>query len=88
MYKLVCVLNLFAETQHIYLIDSEASKSSIAASVALNELSERIVDISDIVKVNHIELHGAPAYATAMSEDIYTYAKAKYNNNDLIVEVL
>ena len=88
MYKLICLLNLFTESQTIYLVNMETGKSNIAATATLSELSEKVVDISDITKVNHIELHGAPSYAHAMVDDIYTYAKTKYNNNNLIVEVL
>lgn len=88
MCKLVCLLNLFTETQHIYLVDTESGKSNIAASATMDELSERVVDISDITKVNHIELHGAPTFSAAMADDIRTYARTKYNNNEIFVEVV
>lgn len=87
MCKLVCLLNLFTETQNIYLIDTDSGKSNIAATTTMDELSERIVDICDITKVNHVELFGAPAFSAAMADDIRMYARTKYNNNDIIVEV-
>lgn len=88
MYKLVCLLNLFMENQNVYMVNTETGKSDIAITTTMAELSEKIVDISDITKVNHIELHGAPAFSAAIAEDISTYAKTKYNNYDLVVEVI
>lgn len=88
MCKLVCLINLFIEQQDIYLVDLDTGKVSIAASCALDSLSEKIVDIADITQVNNIELRSAPSYAASIADDIYAYAKTRYNNNDLIVEVV
>lgn len=88
MCKLICLINLFIEQQDIYLVDLETGKVSIAASCTLNQLSEKIVDIADITKVNNIELRNAPMYSAAIAEDIYKYAKSKYSNNEIHVEVI
>ena len=47
-----------------------------------------LMDISDIVKVNNIQLHGASQYADEIASEVLTYARTKYNNHDLIVEVV
>jgi hypothetical protein len=88
MCKLICLINLFVEQQDIYLVDLETGKVSIAANCAFSELSEKIVDIADITKVNNIESRNAPMYAAGITEDIYTYARTKYNNNEIQVEVV
>ena len=88
MCKLICLINLFVEQQDIYLVDLETGKVSIAANCAFSELSEKIVDIADITKVNNIELRNAPMYAAGIAEDIYAYARTKYNNNEIQVEVV
>lgn len=88
MCKLICLINLFIEQQDIYLADLETGKVSIAASCTLDQLSEKIVDIADITKVNNIELRNAPTYSAAIAEDIYKYAKSKYSNNEIHVEVI
>lgn len=88
MWKLVCLINLFIEQQNIYLVDLETGKASIAASCTLDSLVEKIVDIADITQVNNIELCSAPSYAASIANDIYIYAKTRYNNHDLIVEVV
>ena len=88
MCKLVCPISLFSMQQTIFLIDEENNKTTTAAVASLEDLSETLADISDIVKVNNIQLHGASQYADEIASEVLTYARTKYNNHDLIVEVV
>lgn len=88
MHKLVCLVDLFTFDQTIFVYDDVEKTYTVAANATFENLSERLADISDITKINHIELRGARQYVNGIASEVLTYAKTRYNNNDLIVEVI
>ena len=88
MDKLICFINLFTYDQNIYLFNAATQETKVATNTTFEDLSTVLADISDITKVNHIELHGARKYANEIASEVLTYAKSRYNNNDLTVEVI
>ena len=87
MQKLVCLVDLFTFDQTIFMYDDVEKTYTVVSDATFENLSERLADISDVTKINHIELRGARKYVNEIASEVLTYAKTRYNNNDLIVEV-
>lgn len=85
--RLICFIDLFNENARIYSLD-EMNNQTFLSRVPVATLSEDIAAVSNISGVNHITLIGASAYAEGIVPEIIEYAKTKYSNNELIVEVM
>lgn len=87
MNKIICFIDLFRLHSRVYTVDKESNQTFIA-EIPLAELGEKIAETSFAAHINHVTLIGAPAYAEGIVPEIKEYALTKYNNNDLVVEVL
>lgn len=84
MISIYCNTNGYTLEHEIYLIDNE-STAWIGSSIA-SELDEKLLFLSQKYDVNNIKLQGMGA--NVLAEQIYSLNNVKYNNNNLIVEVI
>lgn len=87
MEKIICFINLFTANARAYMIDSNDTQN-LLGEIPLEELEEKLADLSNLTDIHHITLIGAPTYADGIVPEILQYAKTKYSNNELIVEVM
>ena len=85
--KMICFINLFTANARVYSVDADNTQEYLG-EVALEEAAEKLVDLCEFTDLHHLTLIGAPTYADALVPEILTYAKTKYSNNELIVEVM
>lgn len=86
--KLICFIDLFNENARIYSWSEADDTQTFLSRTPVATLSENLATISNISGVNHITLIGAPVFAEALVPEIIEYAKTRYSNNELIVEVM
>ena len=85
MTSIYCNINSYTLKHKIYLIDDDVAIREIGSS-ATSELDEKLLFFSQRHNVNNIKLEGVGA--TGLAEQVYSLNNVKYNNNNLIVEVL
>jgi hypothetical protein len=88
MEKIVCFINLFTTNQRVYLTDSNSNDLKPLGEIPLQELEEKLVDLCELTQNNSITLIGSPSFADEIVPEIMKYAKLKYNNNEITVEVM
>lgn len=85
MTSIYCNINNYILEHKIYLIDDDVSMREIGSSVT-TELDEKLLFLSQRYNVDNIKLQGIGA--NVLAEQIYSLNNVKYNNNNLIVEVI
>lgn len=85
MASIYCNINNYTLEHKICLIDDGLAMREIGSS-AVSELDEKLLFLSQRYNVNNIKLQGVGA--TVLAEQIYSLNNVKYNNNNLIVEVI
>lgn len=85
MTSIYCNINSYTLKHKIYLIDDDVTIREIGSSIT-SELDEKLLFFSQRHNVNNIKLEGVGA--TGLAEQVYSLNNVKYNNNNLIVEVL
>ena len=85
MTSIYCNINSYTLKHKIYLIDDDVAICEIGSSVT-SELDEKLLFFSQRHNVNNIKLEGVGA--TGLAEQVYSLNNVKYNNNNLIVEVI
>lgn len=88
MKRIYCELHLFDLNQTIYIVDAATGHREKIAVATMEELPEVINAISDSKHIKKIWLTGNSILGHAVSEDIITYGKMHYSENELEVEVL
>lgn len=88
MKKIFCELHIFDLEQKVYVIDDETGERDIVAIAMAEELPAAISALSSEKQIPNIVLSGNFTYSSLISEDIITYSKLNYNNNEIKVEVL
>lgn len=87
MEKIVCFINLFTLNQRVYLAGVDNDLKPLG-EIPYDELVEKLADLSELTQVNLISLVGSPKFADEIAPEIMKYAKIKYNNNEITVEVM
>ena len=85
--RMICFINLFTANAKVYSIDNNDNQNFLG-EVTLDEAAEKLADLCEFTDMNHLTLIGAPTYADALVPEILTYAKTKYSNSELNVEVM
>ena len=88
MKKIYCELHMFDLNQRIFIVDPETGYKEQVAMVPMEELPEVISAISSEQHINQVLFAGNSIFGEAVSEDVVTYSKLNYNNNEIKVEVL
>lgn len=88
MDKIICFIDMFRLHSRVYVRNEETEQMSLVGEIPLAELETKIADTCFAAHTNHVMLIGAPTYAEGIVPAIKEYALTKYNNNDLVVEVL
>lgn len=88
MKKIYCELHMFDLNQRIFIVDPETGYKEQVAMVPMEELPEVISAISSEQHINQVLFSGNSIFGEAVSEDVVTYSKLNYNNNEIKVEVL
>lgn len=86
--KIICFVNLFKANARVYTLNEDDSEQVYIAEVPVDTMTHSLAEIGTVNNINKIILIGAPTYSKELVPDILEYAKVKYNNNDLIVEVM
>lgn len=79
-------LQLGARDQAIYRIDEETNE--IIGRFPVTEIGEALCNFYFTSQAEKIVLSGPMAISRAVEEDIFLAAKAKYNNQDIKVELI
>jgi hypothetical protein len=85
MTSIYCNINSYTLEHKIYLIDYDVAMQEIGSSVTA-DLDEKLLFLSQRYNVDNIKLQGIGA--NILAEQIYSLNNVKYNNNNLIVEVI
>jgi hypothetical protein len=85
MASIYCNINNYTVEHKIYLIDYDVAMQEIGSSVTA-DLDEKLLFLSQRYNVDNIKLQGIGA--NILAEQIYSLNNVKYNNNNLIVEVI
>ena len=85
MTSIYCNINSYTLEHKIYLIDDSATMREVGSS-ATPELDEKLLFLSQRYNVDNIKLQGIGA--NVLAEQVYSLNSVKYNNNNLIVEVI
>ena len=85
MTSIYCNINSYTLKHKIYLIDDDVAIREIGSSVT-TDLDEILLFLSQRYNVDNIKLQGIGA--NVLAEQIYSLNNVKYNNNNLIVEVI
>lgn len=88
MKKIYCELHMFDLNQRIFIVDPETGYKEQVAMAPMEELPEAISAISSEQHINQVLFAGNSIFGKAVSEDVVTYSKLNYNNNEIKVEVL
>lgn len=88
MKKIYCELHMFDLNQRIFIVDPETGYKEQVAMAPMEELPEVISAISSERHINQVLFAGNSIFGEAVSEDVVTYSKLNYNNNEIKVEVL
>lgn len=88
MKKIYCELHMFDLNQRIFIVDPETEYKEQVAMAPMEELPEVISAISSEQHINQVLFSGNSIFGEAVSEDVVTYSKLNYNNNEIKVEVL
>lgn len=86
MSIIVCYPNMFSNVQTIHILNADKTSSRFA--VPTNKLAEILVDNCNEFHIEHISLYGNTTFLEPMAEEILAYAKTKYNNINVKVEVI
>jgi hypothetical protein len=79
---------MFDLNQRIFIVDPETGYKEQVAMAPMEELPEVISAISSEQHINQVLFAGNSVFGKAVSEDVVTYSKLNYNNNEIKVEVL
>lgn len=79
---------MFDLNQRIFIVDPETGYKEQVAMAPMEELPEIISAISSEQHINQVLFSGNSIFGEAVSEDVVTYSKLNYNNNEIKVEVL
>lgn len=88
MKKIYCDINMFELDQRVYIVDSDSNIPEAVSITTLEDLPEVINTICNNEQIDTVCLGGCKAYVEELSESILTCAEKKYNQNNIIVEVL
>jgi monoamine oxidase len=79
---------MFDLNQRIFIVDPETGYKEQVAMASMEELPEVISAISNEQHINQVLFSGNSIFGKTISEDVVTYSKLNYNNNEIKVEVL
>ena len=88
MKRIYCELHLFDLHQKVYIVDIETGDKECVAIAPMEELPQVISAISNEKDVHHVYLAGNSVLGNTVSEDIITYSKRNYSQNNIKVEVI
>lgn len=88
MKIIYCDIHMFELHQRVYIADTETGKRDCASFATISELPEIISALCKSNDVHKVILSGNSIYCSAVSEDILTYSKNHYNQNEIEVEVV
>ena len=89
MKKIFCNINLFDLNQQIFLIDIEhPSLDVLLGETEFIDLGKKISAINEQAKVNNVMLKGNKELLEPIVEEILSYSKTKYNNEEIKVEII
>ena len=86
---ILCRFNLFAMDQHIYAVNEKTGETTDVGSGNLFDISNLMIEAANTpeYKTNKFHLYGNPQYAEMIGKQIKQNAAAKYNNNNVEVEI-
>lgn len=85
---IVVSINLFTAEQLILMYSEAKGISKEIARVELAKLPEVVVSLAVGQKISDIKLVGNYNYATAIEQEIQTYAIKEYGKNELNIEIM
>lgn len=85
---IVVSINLFTAEQLILMYSEAEGISKEIARVELAKLPEVVVSLAVGQKISDIKLVGNHNYATAIEQEIQTYAIKEYGKNELNIEIM
>lgn len=86
MKKIVSVIKPFVIQQNIFVY-SDGEKEDII-SVPLDEIQNKLVEISYQYNINEIELIGSKKYLKEIGNKIKEAEMNKYSNNNIIINIV
>ena len=84
---IVGIVNMFAESSPVYLVNEPKAAPKLLAKVPVNELPNFLAEFVHTYKDKSVTLYGVQKYTQQIADSLIETAQTNYNLNNIEVEL-